>query len=66
MGHGEVPATPDRADPAQTEAARVRLRRVLDGAGPSEVTGDELTPSGESHRSRSDEDYLRDRPPHHG
>jgi hypothetical protein len=53
------------ADPAATAAARRRLREALDGILP-DVTGDELMPSGESHRSRTDEDYLRDRPPHHG
>lgn len=51
--------------PADPDLARRRLRQALDAILP-DVTGDELTQSGQAHSSRTDEDYLRDRPPHHG
>lgn len=67
MDHTQVPeGGPHGGRPAvDAAAARRRLRAALAGTLP-DVTGDELMPSGESHQSRTDEEYLRDRPPHHG
>ena len=49
---------------APDEAAE-RLRRLLDHALP-ELTSDEVGSGGSAASPRSDEDYLADRPPHHG
>lgn len=66
MDHNPVPeGAPSGQPPVDPAVARRRLRAALEG-GPPDVTGDELTPSGQSHQSRTDEEYLRDRPPHHG
>lgn len=43
-----------------------QLRRVLDAALRGDVTRDEVAPSGQVHQTRTDEEYLADRPPHHG
>jgi len=50
-------------DPARTQAARAKLRQALDQSLP-EITADELPES--AHEAKSDAEYQRDRPPHHG
>lgn len=51
------------AEPAA--AARRRLRALLDGtlAG---IADEDAPGGGDTHSARSDADYQRDRPPHHG
>ncbi len=48
---------------ADATAARQRLRDLLDGALP-DTTGDERDDADTT--GFSDEDFLRERPPHHG
>lgn len=46
-------------------AARRRLRALLDGTL-SAVADEDAPGAGDAHSARTEADYLRDRPPHHG
>lgn len=54
----------DRDDAAEERARR--LRAALDDATRIDVTRDEIAPTGQVHQTRTDDDYLAERPPHHG
>jgi hypothetical protein len=61
-GAGEADRTP--AD-ERSAAARRRLRALLDGTLAA-VADQDAPGAGDHHSARSEADYLRDRPPHHG
>jgi hypothetical protein len=59
----DQPAETSAARPNKARIDKARLDRVFGDVLP-ETTGDERGPGAD--RGRSDEDYVADRPPHHG